>query len=150
MSLTPNCIVSFCTAFSNCDMGSRKSSRVTIPTSFSPDITTMQLMSWSCIFFSAAFRVVCGSTEITGRLMIPLTGILSVSIFSPTMSPVVVRRWGQYMFSIISCTLTMPTSFPLSVTGMWDIPNSRIKLRTAPTLRFASIIWGALVMIVSI
>jgi hypothetical protein len=39
----------------------------------------------------------------------------------------------------------MPTSLPLSITGMCETPNSLSALITAPTERFASMVCGALV-----
>ena len=46
--------------------------------------------------------------------------------------------------------LTIPTSLPPSITGTWEISYSRIKPKTAPTLRFDSNVWGARVMTFSI
>ncbi len=43
--------------------------------------------------------------------------------------------------------LIMPTSFPLSIIGTCEMPCSLIRLSTAPTDLFASIVYGAFVII---
>jgi len=55
--LTPNWIASFLSAVSIWDIGSMKSSLVTMPTSRSSFVTTRHEMSCLCIFFSASSSV---------------------------------------------------------------------------------------------
>ena len=147
--LTPNWMVSFCFGVSIWNMGSRKSSLVTMPASFSFERITRQEMFWVCIFWAASFRVVSGVTVITGWVIMPLAGMLRTGTFSPTISPRVWRCFGWKICSMMSCMLIMPASFPFSMIGTWETPCSRKRLSTAPTDLSASITWGALVIILS-
>jgi len=89
MSFMPNWTVNFLSFTSSWDMGSRKSSFVTMPVSFSFSTTGKQLILWSCIVFSASLSVVPGLTVMSGVVIMPLVGRLSIDFFSPTISPTV-------------------------------------------------------------
>lgn len=139
--------MNFLSEVSICAIGSRKSNFVTMPISLFCERTGKQEISCLCILSSASFKLVSAWAAITGLLIKPFAGMLNFGFFSPTISPRVWRVFGWKMCVIMSLMLIMPTSFPVSVTGTWDMPCSLKTLRTAPTERFASIVWGALVII---
>jgi len=93
-SFTANWTVNLWSIVSICEIGSRKSSLVTIPASLSFAMTGRHEMSCLCMVFSDSSRVVSGFTVITCFVMMPLTGMFRIGVFSPFMSPMVCLRLG--------------------------------------------------------
>lgn len=136
--LTPNWMPSFLSGASVCDIGSRKSSFVIMPTSLSSLVTSRHDMSCLCIFCSASLSVVSGLATITGLVIMPLAEIVRSGVFCPSRLPMDCRSWGWMTCSSMSFMLMIPTSFPFSMTGMWLIPCSLKRLMTAPVVLSAS------------